>query len=530
MDLPVGIKELISLQTPNWITVARAYSAKLNMHINGVGITEFLGDIDGYENSTQKELRDKYATSNKFLFSKLLTPVNKVFSAKGGNTNLNIPITTAEETASNTLADVWGGYSVHKWVKSIYRGNLYYNPSGVTMMEWKDKDAYPTIKTIENIRNYKATGRKLEWILFEPTEKKGTKGEFYRFVNKDYDYTIHCVSDNCTVVDAETYPNPWGDLQAWTNGDQYDHTLSYHLSPIDAAIELADHYLRTTSIKNIYEFLHGYPIFWALVEPCRECAGTGLKGGGVCPVCNGEKHTFKKDVSDVLKIKPPRTKEDPLISDPAGYIQPELETWKEQRTELDWLYSLLQYTMWGSVTNDSGSNETATGRFIDIQPVNDKLNEYAEVFEATEKLITDSVIRYSNTDYTGSSVSYGRRFIVEPPDVLWKNYLAAKIDGAAKTSLDYLLDQFYQSEFINDMQGYLVAKKSIQIEPFIHKTDEEILLMPISDEDKLKKIYFNEWFKQIPSFVILNDTIETLNIKFNKFTTTKKLKNETKKV
>jgi hypothetical protein len=254
-----------------------------------------------------------------------------------------------------------------------------------------------------------------------------------------------------------------------------------------------------------------------------------LYDGKTCTTCNGEKHTFTKDVSDVIKLKPPKSAEDPqLAPDVAGYIQPDLETWEQQRTELDWLWGLMHFTMWGTATqgkvDKESNNKTATEAFIDEQPVNDRLNKFADAYEQTEKLMTDIIGKfYIRDNYEGASINYGRRFLVEPPDVIWKKYEDARKSGSPKISLDYLLVQFYQSEFKDDKQNMSIALKGVKIEPFIHKTDEQINSLPIEDLDKISKFYFNEFWRTLqPQDILISET-DTIKSKFDRFLKNKKL-------
>jgi hypothetical protein len=344
-------------------------------------------------------------------------------------------------------------------------------------------------------------------------------GEFYRLVDDAYDYTIYVNDDNYIVVEDETYVNPWGKVPAIINSNLINSDFTYHISPVDSVVDLADHYLTTTSVKNIYEFLHGYPIFWAYVQKCRKCDGTGLYEGADCPKCDGDGHTFKKDVSDIIKLKPPTSNEEPkLAPDVAGYVQPDLESWREQRTELDWLWGLMHFTMWGTSRQVGADNETATAAFIDVQPVNDRLNKFSDAYEQLENLMVDFIGKfYLKDNYEGASINYGRRFLVEPPDVIWKKYVDAKEKGSPKVTLDYLLIQFYQSEFKDDKKNMIIATKGIKLEPFVHKTDEEINSLPVKEEDKTAKFYFNEFWKQLDKKDVLITDVDKLREGFLNF-------------
>jgi len=526
--------DIIKKGVPPWVKEARKYTKTLNVHINGIGVAEHLDHIERYENDVQLNLRHKFATSNKFVFANLLRPVDKIFNADGGSKIINTKTETSLKLVNSKLNNLVDGYSSKDYISKLQFNKYYSDPSGVVFFEWKDGETWPTFKSINVIRNYETDGRNIKWILFEPEKRidstgKEIEGDFYRFVDSEKDYLLHVVKEQIKEIEEETFENPWGYVPSFTNSDILNSELTYHISPVDSVIELADHYLRTTSVKNIYEFLHGYPIFWAYVQKCKVCDGTGNYDSGICPTCNGDGHSFKKDVSDIIKLKPPENNEDPTIApDVAGYVQPDLATWGEQRTELDWLWGLMHFTEWGTARQEKAGNETATAAFIDAQPVNDRLNTYADAYEGTEELIIDIVgLFYARENYEGASVNSGRRFLVETPDVVWGKYQKARETKAPKISLDYLLLQFFQSEFKNDIENLVVYKKGLILEPFIHKTDEEIQSLPVGDEDKKKKFYFSEWWKTLKTEEILRTDTYKLDEKLNEFIKTKIINEKT---
>jgi len=527
------IKVLIKKGKPEWIKEACEDHKKLNVHINGDDVAEYLESVNNYENARQYDLRKKFATSNKFVFENLLRPIDKIFSAKGGNKTVSASTKSKEQLLKDKISEIQYGYSVTDWIQKIQANKFYSDPNGLVFFEVKDNETYPTIKGIKCIFNYLANGRYCEWVIFKPEKRNDISGkqidaDFYRVVDDKFDYLVKVKADSFTIVDEETYPLMFKRCPAIINSDLIDAELEMKKSPVDGVIELADHYLNTSSVKNIYEFLHGYPIFWAYVKPCRKCDGTGLYEGETCISCRGEGNTFRKDVSDVIKLKPPTSNEEPTLApNIAGYVQPDLEVWREQRTELDWIWGLMHFTLWGTTVQDSpnGKEKTATEAFINVQPVNDKLNSIADSFEDLEKKMVMFIGQFYLGDaFKGASINYGRRFLVESPDQIWNKYEKAKTSGSPKVSLDYLLNQFYQAEFANDLESLTVATKGIKLEPFVHKTDEEISkLTEISTEDKLRKYYFNEWFKSLVYEDILLKDVTTLSTEFETYL---KIKND----
>ena len=72
------------------ILLARKRAKKVNMHVTGLRVKEYLEILDDYENVAQKLLREKLVKSNRSLFSFILRPTDKIFTAKGGSVNYNL--------------------------------------------------------------------------------------------------------------------------------------------------------------------------------------------------------------------------------------------------------------------------------------------------------------------------------------------------------------------------------------------------------------------------------------------------------
>lgn len=519
------IIKIIKSGEPDWVLEAKKQAKILDVHINGVNVADHLNGIEGFENDKQKRLRKKFATSNRFVFSNLSRPIDKCFSAKGG-TRI---ISTKEEKVKELLGNVRDGMSLKKWIKKVQANKYYSDPCGMVLFEIGRKgtdeqgDTYPTLKSICDFQNYKTEGRRPKWVCFEPVKKfdedgKQIDGEFVRFIDGSFDYLFHKQDETITLLEDETYKNPWGYVPAIINSDLISFTLKYHESPFQDLIDIAEHYLRSTSVKNIYEFLHGYPRFWNYSTKCETCKGTGEIGAKACTTCNGTGSKLTSDVSDSIVLAPPKNPDAPIIApNVAGYIQPDLETWREQREELKWLYKLMNFTLWGTIS-EMGENQTATEANLDVQPRNDRLNDFSGAFEdLSQKMIEDIVMFHYPQGNVVVSESWGRRFLMEPADVVWKKYLEAKKNGSPKSTLDYLLTQYYQTEFSDDAHTLGVLLKAMNVEPFVHKTDEEILIFPISQDDKLRKLYFNEWWQTMSETEILIRDDKKLKDDLSKF-------------
>jgi len=504
------------------ILIAQKEHKKLNMHVNGVGIQGYLGFIQNYENEDQKKLRHKLARSNKSKFTNLLRPVDKIFSAKGGSRHYDL---RDEKAFKVKLRSLNKGGSLQKWIENQWLNKYITDPNGIVLMEVKDSECYPTLKSINCILDYQKTGRQYEYIIFEPI--KTEEGNYYRVIDDDFDRMVKYSGSEITEIEDQTFPNHWGRVPAVVNSDIIDPIHDKKISPIDAETELADELLRDTSIRTIFKFLFGFPRYWEYMRDCKQCKGSGQLKGEDCHYCKGTGYQLKRDVSEILGLEFPADGETPVSPDVAGYVVPPIEMLQEMRTEAEWFTAAIHYSHWGTHNVDKERQETATGRFIDVQPVNDRLNKYSDAAEFIEGVITDFIGEFHYENYKGSSINYGRRFHIETADAVWERYLKAKKDGASKVTLNYLLIEFYQSEFHNDSVELAYQIKLIKIEPFVHSTDKEILGAKIEQEDYLKKIYFPEWLKTITRDAILFGDDTKLNSQLIEYVKPKIQKNET---
>ncbi len=516
------IIEIIKKGQPKFIKEAKEKQAVLNVHVNKRGVEEHLQKVEGFENQEQFELRKKFAISNKFMIANLLRPVDKIFTAKGGSKIYNVSGEKTKKELIKKLQDVRYGYSLRKWIQMIQANKFYSDPSGLVFFE-VSKDGlktYPTIKSIQSIRNYSTEGRVVDWVLFEPFKKyredgNEMPGEYYRFFDDQYDYIFF--RDGDLIKRVEKLENNWEKVPAIVNSNILNDELKYSDSPLDLVIELAEKYLRTNTIKSIHEFLHGFPFFWMYMKKCKSCKGAGWVGEEKCKPCKGTGAVLKKDVSDVMLLNTPKTKDSPTIApNVAGYVVPPLEIPEEQRTELNFIWMLMSFTMWGTSHEDS-ENPTATAAFLNVQPKNDSLEFFTDAFQDMEQKMVDLIGEfYYKEAYKGNSTAYGRRYLVEDPEKIWEKYVKAKNNGSPKSTLNHILSQYYQSEFMNDPEMLSIMLKGMKLEPFLH--EDFVKLKGLIDDEWLKrKVFFSEWWTGLSEDEVLMKKIDVLKKEFEEF-------------
>src|SRR6056297_2018271 len=489
------IKELIENPlNKKLIEKAVKHHTELERNINGYKIDDYLSRIEGVESKQKEKLRKKLARSNKSIYSEVLGVFDKVFTAKGGSININLS-ENLKKDFNNKLDNVKNGISIKKWMSNIYKQRLFVDPNGLVFIEHDGEKAYPTYKEITTIHDYAFDGMKIEYVIFyEGKDEDGNK--IYRVVDDESDITVTYNGKEIRQIEYLSFFNPWGKVPAILVSDiisSYPYMMD---SPASNSIEVGDELLRDNSIKIIYKFLHGYPILWMYENTCSHCGGTGLTkgGGGLCEYCNGQGKTINKDVSEGIGLKLPQADETGIAPNVAGYIQPDLATWEQMNNEIDRLKDELYRAVLDTKRTEEADNTTATGRFIDVQPIYDKLKTVKSTSERAYTFIIDMLGEYYyQGNYKGASIELGSRFQVEGSDELWEKYQKAREKKAPESVLDYHLLEYLQSQFAsNDIQ----LQNQIAItfnEPFTHYSIEEVKKMELPIKDYLSKVYYSEF-------------------------------------
>jgi len=539
-----------------WITQAREDHRVLKVHFYGEGKDEHLKKIEGLEGTTEFEIRKRYSMSNQWLIEGWLRPFDNVFSAKGKTIDIDIPTEGAKTAFTKLIKDVKGGLTLDAYLKSIWKDNLIADPNGLIFLEVKggfdDHPAngrgYLTQKSINHIRKMKLHGTRPEYVMFEADVKiSDVKEEDGNQIDKGY--TLHWFVDDAYYYRLKVWAesekksevvdkivNSFGYVPAISNSNIVDTNRGFKISPIQKQVELLDKYLRNSSVHELFLAKHGFPVFWAygnVTDTCNNCSGTGNSKDedgqirGKCGNCKGQGYTYRKDVSDVVLLNPPKSKDAPVIApNVAGYNGPKREVSEDQRAEEEWTKNNLYFSFWGT-TMEKGTNETATGRFIDIQPVRNRSDDFADLVDEVGtdvlKMFGDL---YAPLSFKGASYAVGRRFIIETPDQIWQKYLNAKKEGASELVLNQLLAQYFETEYqTNDMLRDYFIKVAL-LDPMPHSTISEALSMAVPEDFKNQKIYLSEFLHTKTMVEVVEKDLGVLKTELSQFITEQK-KNET---
>lgn len=492
-----------------WIEAAKR-STVLAMHVNGEGLDKHLSTIEQHENEKQAKVRKKYTRSNRDLFARYLRPIDHIWEARGGALVFVGTQAAAEKRIRTLIADVRDGYGFRAWVKNFWLPRLLTDPMGLVFMEVGIERTYPTYKATKDIFSAVNSGRRLEYVIFKTPDPT-----VFRVVDDLTDRFVEWKDDKLRDLSGKKYPsfpNYFGRVPALIISDiPKDGRVDAFASPIEDEVELADVFLREGSITSIYRLKHGFPNKWKYPEVCGTCKGAKAVSGLACPDCNATGIKTESKPGDVTVFAWPE-KDAPEIGEKGGYISPDLEYLKYADESLLALEKLMFRTHWGTYLQEGGEggeSETATGRFIDAQPVEKRLGSYAGAAESTEEFIINAIALFHLSIPNAATNSIGRRFLVESPDVLWKKYEDARAKGGSEKALTDLLRDYYETKLQNNRPELERTLKELALEPAVHLSIKEAkAALPFTEY--VQKVVFTRFMQSIEPVYFMNAPLKKL--------------------
>lgn len=518
----------------------------LDIYLNGGDVATQLEQVKNFENEEQKKLRQKIARSTKDLMSYLLNPLQKIYSANGFNNSVEIDTQSAKEKFSEHLEKLPEGMSLRKWMQTYWMEAYISDPNGLILIESEtgvdNPRSYPTYKSINTVHDYSLKWDEFEYIIFlhKEVEIDKSKYQVYRVYDFEKD-ALYYVKKGKLM--------PYGNING-SEGFDEDHILNHFKGYVPAVLasdivnkkggkksfiekidESLKEYLRDSSVHSIYKFLHGFPIFWRYAMKCTTCSGEGKvtnylydpeqpesetnQPRKICPTCKGKRLKVTSDVSDGVTLPLPNSSDDPkLAPDIAGYVTPDLETWQKQVDEMLAMKKDMFYALWGTtIAEEQGVEKTATEAYLNVQPIMDKLSTVSDTAEDKENKVIEFMGRAMFPDnFKSAEVKYGKRFLIETPDVLWEKYITAKEKKAPISTLDHLYEQYLMAEYHNDMAMMKHKLKEFYLEPYVHYS---ILDMAGTATQKQiqEKLLFSQWNAQAD----FEKDVETLEQEFKEY-------------
>lgn len=525
--------------SPKWYKV-REYSKELRALVKGeLFIDELINKIEGIESTNKAKAREKYANDVKHLFSRLFQPIETIGFATGDTRHYDIKKTEVEKSFRETISNIRDNKPLSEWVLRNVVELINTDPNGLIFLEYTTKDKisiYPTYKSCNSIRAYKAKGQLVDWVIFEPYIKD--KKEHWRIVCDKYDRTFYKDGQEYYLVEELSFEHNFGQVPAIICSNVQNIGEDNKLAMIDPVLGLAKEYARDQSFLTLYKIYKGNPIFWRYISLCGDCGGTGKIKDEICNTCNGKgKYVSKNDVTDMVEVPFPEDNETPIVAPHiGGFISPDLDVWNTYNEELMILEGKIYKSHWGTMfgmqLDKSNHPKTATEIIADKQPLENQLNKYADVIEYVEWKISEWVLNLYDPlkprEESKITIHRGRRYIIESYDVLLEKYNQAVKDESNSVVLDKLFMEFINSKYRNNLEDLKENLVKFRVEPYPHLTLKNVMdifgneetqrkvmfqsfwqtVYDYSDEEKIKKD-FDLWFEQNKKQIPLQTQIVT---------------------
>jgi len=509
-----------NLKVEDWVKDARKYHRTLKALVLGTDFhEELIHRIEKIESSDRAIARKRYSKDIRDMFGRVMQPRHSIFTASGGSINISTTSEKRKEELLYKLKNFKGQKSITKYLSETFFKLADTDPNGLLFLEYiQDKDIYPTYKSINDIHWYKSNGQLCEVLIFSPesVEVNNLVYQKWRVVDDKTDWCIYQNGETMYVVQDKTFEHPFGKVPATILSDIEEMGTEKRISALFDVEELASDYARDKSIKTIYKFQHGFPRHWRYVKMCRSCNGTGKDGEGhTCKACGGTGEVRRNDVTDVTTLDMPREDDQLVTPNLEGFVSPDLETWKRYNEDLRDSEELIESTMWGTRRLTEGGSETATGRFIDVQPVMNKLDWFTSNVQWVHNQLANWVNNWLNNDPIQEQEyhkTYGRRFIIESPDAILDKYTQAREKGDNSTILDKLLDEYILSKYQTDPIMLERMQKKRLVEPYIHMDVKTVNEM-FGGAEAAKIPLFVEFWEQADK----NRTVEELQKDFDSY-------------
>jgi hypothetical protein len=523
---------------PNKLLISdkRTRAKLLRMHVTGKDIQDFVYSMPYFEREELKKERVKMMRSNKDLLARVMRPMDKIFTAKGGFEQYTMTPETLEANYRQYLAEMAQGLPMKEWIRQVVLKNLLYNPDGLIFIEVDEYGRpYPTVKSINEIYDYELYGRQPEYVVFEISQKqisiyqqagllpdaknlrKGVK--VFRVVCDLYDRLVIKGNGSTQPDDIDIYQeidNPFmPKVPAIIISDIWSDDVDVFSSPIEDAVELLNAYMFAGSTFNIAYARQAYPKEWMQVFPCPTCHGHKEVAADKCPECKGQGVLVSMKAADVLLVDFTGAGGEKIPNPPMGHVNTPVDGLEFMRENQEMLADKIDYSIWGvSKVTSYGRNtikpagkggnvsNTAYEAQLNEQPKHDRLKLFSLWASGIMTFIADKCgsFIYPN-QYRGAAIVLGDRYMIESPDATWDRYTKAVAAKAPMATLDSLLIEYIENKYNSNPLLYRKYNLLIQVEPFVHESVDVIWAdntLPLVA--RLEKKYFDEWTSTLTDY------------------------------
>lgn len=537
------VLELVKKPISPVIGVNRDLQNRHKLHITGEGCDEHIEHLTAYETEADFKLRKKDVEDfTRLITNEIIEAQSRWKSAQGTTKYYNFGTNgdkLAEEFKKEILSQVWKGGSIDTFIKDFLSAAIYQEFNGFLLIEkgaivrmpieggeevyevregittriTDDKvKPYIVFKSVGDVHSFRVTGSRVEYIVLNAGEetRNGVKIKLFRVIDDKNDYIVEVHGNESRIsqihipIEHKAGKCPVVRVSTLRKYIANDMTLT---SVIDNLLGTLDNLLTLYIDHATTARKHGFPLMWMVGSDCigrNEYASCtdgrliwSLDGEDhdiLCPACKGKK-AVKTDPSSVLLV-PFTDNEGKAYSQnaPGGYINRDIETFIEQRNEINFQIQALLSAGTGVKNGmaEAAINKTATEVVMNTKPLEDIISKNIDIIESVEKELTDLLgIAYYGDKYKGCEIIYGRRLNLRDENAIILEIKEAKASGCAFMYVRTLYEELVYSRFIRsniDLQRNLML---IELEPVIGFTIDEVSAnISITDDTKILKINF----------------------------------------
>ncbi len=536
------------------------------LHITGEGCDAYRVWHKEYETEDEwKEAKKDVAEFTRLVTNEIIDAQSRWKTAQGTTKYYNFGDKGdkySEQFQKEILSQVWDGGSIKSFIdnfasKAIYEefNGFYLVEKGAKVKEEDENGAISTyeiregiktkikpnedlkpyiiFKSVNEVSSFKVTGTRVEWIKlnYSPIVRNGVTVPRFRIIDDKYDYIVEVIDQTNAIISQDEKPIEHkagrcpvvrcSTLNKYiSNNYTLTSVIDNLLSPLDVLLSsYSDH---TTTARK-----HNFPLKYMRGMDCTytNSYGATCNSGMLswehagephevkCPACNGTA-AVKTSPSSVMLL-PSFDKEGGAfdIKEIAGYVVPPVDSFIEQRNEIDWLKQQIIEAgtgMKGGLVEDSIS-KTATEVVMNTKPLEDIIGQNIDIIESVEKELTDLLGKiYYQEKYKGCEIIYGRKIILRDENVLIREMKESKAAGCSFMHIKKLNEELTYVRFIRseiDLQRNIILN---ELEPLIGYTIAEVTSnASITEETKFLKINFTDLIQR---FELENEYIENYNL------------------
>lgn len=467
------------------------------------------------------------------------TELERVFSSRNASAIYHF--------ANQELADDWKAYQSNRlnepevWKIEGWK-KMQISPNSVLVVDLprvqssSRPEPYFYWLEIEDVIDFKLTSKgKFEWLVFRQPDNKIAAFD-------DTQIAVYALNDKNEISGIDTIAvHNLGYCPAqffWSDYLSSNDSLAIKRNPIVKELSNLDWYLFFALSKRHLDLYAPYPIYSAYEADCNfennetgdYCDGGFLRNsngefkmladGSVerCPCCSEKRIAGP---GSFLEVPVPNQVEGIAdMRNPVQITTIDRESLDYNVKELERLKNEIIVSIVGSggtVSEKEAINETQVA--ANFESKTSVLNALKTNFEEAQRFVDDTICRLRYGDaFISSAISWGTEFYVFTIQELYSKYEQAKRVGASEIELEAITRQILEVEYRNNplaLQRMLLLK---QLEPYPHKTLDEVLKLA-------EKGLLNEKLIQLKiNFSTLVERFERENINLLEFAINKPLR------